>query len=899
MKQTPGQKPNRGPQGAESAGQRRPARAGTRGASANKMPALSRQRVTTLIVAAIISFVVLGGVSVSRSTTVAAAGQPYSFNFLGTPTAPQSVVPATWDVQIHKRDQGDYMESMNAQHGTNCGAPPATHAINTLAQGVFICNNHLMTAIGDSGYGEIALTPDHMADWSTGTVAIKVDVSTLQFNTSDFVEIWVSPFADNQTLPFEDNIIDNQGPLKTALAFSFNASGLLGTHEGDVSRFDNFQQTDLPRTSAQQTLASLALSSPTIRTTYEIDISQGHVRFGLPAQNVWWTDTNISPLSFSQGIVQITHHSYNPLKHDPGTGIDSWHWSNFSISNAVPFAILNGAERSINAGGATTVHFPAPAPANAYLRFSGLGPVGSTYTVSYDGGVSWVSPALQNQIGPIHDEHFSTYWTPVPAGTQTVMFQGKAWWGGAWWVRDPAIWAQGSATPPLPTAPSVTSLAPSNGPTAGGTSVTIAGTNLTGATAVNFGTAAATTFAVSSATQIKATSPAGSGNVDVTVTNAAGTSATTPADVFAFTSPPGAYTAQSPNRILDTRTSGQTLTGGVSLNLTVAGGTTGVPATATGVVLNVTATNTSAPSFLTVWPAGSPRATVSSLNWAAGETRPNLVNVSVGAGGQVSIYNSAGSADVVVDEEGYFAAPVGTAGGYNSLSPARLLDTRSSGQTMGTGSTIDLPILGAGGLPASGVSAVVLNVTATNTSTAGFFTVFPSLTTRPTASNVNWAAGWTVPNRVIVKVGTNGSVSIYNSQGLADVVIDVSGYFTDSSTSGKFFTQVSPVRILDTRGSGGSLGPTGTYPNFQVTGNNGVPSGATAVFLNATVTNTTAPSFLTTYPGVRPTASDLNWVAGQTIPNLTLATLNSSGATSFYNAAGGTDLVLDLSGWFS
>jgi hypothetical protein len=323
-----------------------------------------------------------------------------------------------------------------------------------------------------------------------------------------------------------------------------------------------------------------------------------------------------------------------------------------------------------------------------------------------------------------------------------------------------------------------------------------------------------------------------------------------------------------------------------------------VPATATGVVLNVTVTNTSAPSFLTVWPAGATRATVSNLNWKAGETRANLVNVPVGAGGQVSIYNGFGSADVVVDEESYFDTAVGTDGEYNALAPARLLDTRLSAQTMSTGSFIDVQILGAGGVPANGVSAVVLNATVTNTATAGFLTVYPSLTTLPLASNVNWAPGWTVANRVIVKVGSNGKVSIYNGQGSTDAVIDVSGYFTDSTRAGQLFTPLTPVRVLDTRNTGRTIAAN-SASNVQFTGFNSVPSSATAVFVNTTVTNTTAASVLTVYPGPsRPTASDLNWVAGQTIPNLTLATLSATGA-AFYNYAGSTDLVLDLSGYFS
>jgi hypothetical protein len=229
------------------------------------------------------------------------------------------------------------------------------------------------------------------------------------------------------------------------LRFSLSRAGILGSATGDVVRSDNFVRAVLPHTGAPA-LASLVPPSATTRSTFEIDISSSHVRFGLPgvgAGGAWWVDTNISPLGWSQGIVQLTHHSYNPVKHCGSCGVDTWHWSNFSIDKSVPFTILPGVERSVNpAGGATTVHFPAPAPANSALRFSGLGPQGTTYNLSYDGGATWVSPSLQQQIGN-HSEIFSSYWTAVPAGTQTVMFRGNRWWGGDWWVRDPAIWSNG------------------------------------------------------------------------------------------------------------------------------------------------------------------------------------------------------------------------------------------------------------------------------------------------------------------------------------------------------------------------------------------------------------------------------------------------------------------------
>src|SRR5712692_5595908 len=365
-----------------------------------------------------------------------------------------------------------------------------------------------------------------------------------------------------------------------------------------------------------------------------------------------------------------------------------------------------------------------------------------------------------------------------------------------------------------------------------------------------------------------------------------------------------AYTAQAPNRILDTRNSGQRLAGGTSLNLTVAGGSTGVPVGAAAVVLNVTVTGTTGAGFLTVWPAGNVMPTVSNLNWAAGEVRPNLVTVQVGTGGQVSIYSNSPT-DVVIDEEGYYAAPSGNAGGYVSLTPARITDTRAgsgqanAGSTLGAGSTLSVQVTGAGGVPATGVSAVVVNATVTNTSAASFLTAWPTGGTMPTASNLNWVAGWTVPNRVTVPVGTGGKVNFYNKFGTTDLVVDVDGYYTDSTASGVFFVPQNPTRVIDTRIQGGTLGAGGSS-TYQVTGFAGVPTGASAALFNTTVTNTTAASFLTVYPGgaARPTSSDLNWVAGQTLPNMTVATLSSTGSVSFYNNTGSTDLVVDLSGYF-
>ena len=466
--------------------------------------------------------------------------------------------------------------------------------------------------------------------------------------------------------------------------------------------------------------------------------------------------------------------------------------------------------------------------------------------------------------------------------------------------------------------PTVTSVAPNSGPAAGGTSVTITGTNFTGATAVRFG-AATSSYTVTDATHIAATTPAGSGIVNVTVTTPGGTSAVSSADQFTFVAPvaPGSvYTAVTPVRLLDTRNGG-TLGSGGSMNLTIGGATFGsltVPANASAVILNVTATNESAAGFFTVYPAGGGAPVASNLNFALRETVPNLVSVGLGSGGAITIYNGVGSADAVVDLEGYYApSSGGTTGELVAVVPARITDTRAgsgqanAGMTLGAGATLDVQVTGVGGIPA-GVSAVILNTTATNTSAAGFFTVYPTGVTRPLASNLNWAARLTVPNRVIVPVGTGGKVSFYNGVGSADLIVDVSGYFTGSTSSGALFRPLTPTRIVDTRtGTGGFYAPLGQGGMIVVTvaGSGGVPTMAaatppTAVVLNVTVTGATAASDLAVWPdgSSRPNASDLNFAAGQTVPNLVIVKLSASGQIDIANDFGSTHVIVDVVGWY-
>lgn len=376
-------------------------------------------------------------------------------------------------------------------------------------------------------------------------------------------------------------------------------------------------------------------------------------------------------------------------------------------------------------------------------------------------------------------------------------------------------------------------------------------------------------------------------------------------EVSASSESGSAYTALAPTRLLDTRTTSP-LGPGESLNLDVL--VSGVSAQATAVALNLTATDSTSAGYLSAYPTGGSLPGVSNLNWVAGETVANLAIVPVGSGGDVTFHNSAGSTEVVVDLEGFFAAATTTAGSYVPLAPDRVTDTRSGsgypneGQPLGAGSSLTVQLAGAGGIPPSGAAAALINVTVTDTTAAGYLTVYPAGNSLPTASNLNWVVGETVANRVLVPVGSSGQVTLYNSAGTTELAVDVDGYFTDGSTTpsdASLFTALTPVRVLDTRQTGAGLGPGGVL-QLGLAGTDGITSDATAVVTNVTAVDTTSASYLTVYPGGSPpTASDLNWTAGQVVPNLTVATLSGSGSISIYNHAGKTDVVVDAFGYFT
>ena len=250
--------------------------------------------------------------------------------------------------------------------------------------------------------------------------------------------------------------------------------------------------------------------------------------------------------------------------------------------------------------------------------------------------------------------------------------------------------------------------------------------------------------------------------------------------------------------------------------------------------------------------------------------------------------------------------------GYHPVTPLRILDSREpnvgfSGKvTAPTEKSLQVTGLGGPSNVPANAAAVVMNVTVADATNESFLTVFPTGTSVPNASNLNFGAGQIIPNLVTVKLGTGGKVQFANAVGATNVIADVVGYYDNGTGPGDLFTGITPVRLLDSRTStGGWVGPLPSGPGRDLMvrkpGNpNGVPATATAVVANVTVTGGTAQSFVKVWPSGEnaPNVSNLNLLSGQTIPNLVTVKIGTNGAVKISNNLGSVHVILDVVGYF-
>lgn len=244
------------------------------------------------------------------------------------------------------------------------------------------------------------------------------------------------------------------------------------------------------------------------------------------------------------------------------------------------------------------------------------------------------------------------------------------------------------------------------------------------------------------------------------------------------------------------------------------------------------------------------------------------------------------------------ATAVGSGGSaFTSMTPTRVLDTRygtgaPAGVVPGGGVvTVDL----SSRVPAN-ATAVVLNVTGVQPSVSTVISVWPSGEPRPIASTLNLRAKEIRANAATVALGPDRKIQLRNNSGNVHLVADLAGYYAPAT--GSRFTSMSPTRVLDTRVSGGALGPGQTR---TINLSTRVPATATAVTFNLTGASATLSTVVTAYPAgqSRPLASSLNLVPGQITPNLVTVALGTNRSVTLHNNSGNTHLVVDLAGYYA
>jgi hypothetical protein len=382
------------------------------------------------------------------------------------------------------------------------------------------------------------------------------------------------------------------------------------------------------------------------------------------------------------------------------------------------------------------------------------------------------------------------------------------------------------------------------------------------------------------------------------------------------------YHTVTPVRVLDSRIN---LGAGlfhsqVKQTVAIATAASGVPANAVAVTGNVTVTGQTRLGYVTVAPHLTSYVipSTSTINFPVRDNRANGVTVPLAAGGTLDFaYWAAGTTatvNIVFDVTGYFTNDT-TGATYHTVTPVRVLDSRTG---LGAGifhsqtkQTVAI-VTAASGVPANAI-AVTGNVTVTGQTRLGYVTVAPHLTSRviPSTSTINFPVGENRANNITVPLAAGGTLDFaYWAAGTTatvNVVFDVTGYFTNDLTGATYHT-LTPVRVLDSRtGLGAGLFHTQIKQTVAIaTTASGVPTTATAVTGNVTVTGQTRLGYVTVAPSltshVIPSTSTINFPVGDNRANGITVPLAAGGKLDFaYWAAGTTatvNVVFDVTGYF-
>jgi hypothetical protein len=416
------------------------------------------------------------------------------------------------------------------------------------------------------------------------------------------------------------------------------------------------------------------------------------------------------------------------------------------------------------------------------------------------------------------------------------------------------------------------------------------------------GTIANASLLTKSTTQLTFNANLPVGNHNVTIRNGAGGTASNIVVMSVLSSIPDGshFVPLAPCRAADTRNMPLgAITGATIRDFLFTA--CNLPGNATAVALNVTLVPSGQFGFISIWPAGQPRPTVSTMNSLDGRIKANMAVVGLGVNKGVSIYVT-DTAHVILDVNGYFV-PAGTPGAlaFYSVSPCRVVDTRLTGGI--------IPALGtrkiSGGCLPTNAQAYSLNVTTVPAGPLGFLTLWPDGSPQPLASTLNNLTGTVVANAAILTAGTGGAFNAYVTDA-SHLIVDLNGYFAAPGQPGALaLYPMTPCRIFDTRMPNGPFGgpilALNATRNFTIPSSAcNVPSTAQSYVTNATVVPPGVFGYLTLYPnGVpQPTVSTLNAIDGALHSNAAIVPAGTGGVVSVYTSDV-THLLLDISGYFA
>ncbi len=236
----------------------------------------------------------------------------------------------------------------------------------------------------------------------------------------------------------------------------------------------------------------------------------------------------------------------------------------------------------------------------------------------------------------------------------------------------------------------------------------------------------------------------------------------------------------TPCRVADTRTANGTFGGpllspGQTRDFPVLASSCAIPTNAQTYSLNFTAVpQTTGIGFLSTWPTGLIRPGVSTLNDPTVTVVANAAIVPAGTNGDINVYSS-DVTNLVVDINGYFAPPSSAGLYFHTLSPCRVLDTRSNGTNQPLTGSMSVQVAGSCGVPAT-AQAVVLTTTVVPVTSLGYLSLWPSGSAQPLVSTLNADDEVITSNMAIVPMSSSGAISAYASSA-THLILDISGYF--------------------------------------------------------------------------------------------------------------------------